>query len=370
MYPVSAAFLAALATPHQVVHRVDAYYGGVLTMADLPITGGTVTVDRGSKVRRTLSLELADPAYLPWSPTDPLAVYGQSLVVSRGIQFPDGTQEMCPLGTFRVDEPSGDVYTGPVTVTGRSAEAALQDDRFTAPRSTAGATSTVAMITALVTETMPDAVVVNLTAGTRDQSCAAVVWDAQADRWDAVAQLATSMQAEIYVDVLDRFVLVDAPDLETATPVWTVGEGPTGTLITVARKISRAGVYNAVVASGESTTSGVPPVSAMATDDDPASPTRWGGPYGRVPRFYASGLLVTEAQCAATAASMLRNALAPTMETSIACLPNPALEAGDCLRLSYAHGRVEDVLVQSLTVPLSVDGDFGITLRGSKEATS
>ncbi|MFJ9694940.1 DUF5047 domain-containing protein [Kitasatospora sp. NPDC101183] len=367
MYPVSASFLRALATPHQVVHRVDAYFNGTLTLADLPITGGAVKVDRGSKIRRQLTLELADPSFLPWRPADPLAVYGQTLVVSRGIQFPDGTREMCPLGTFRVDEPSGDVYSGPITVTGKSREVAIQDDRFTAPRSTSGATSTVSMITALITETIPGATIVNLTSGARDQACSTVVWDTQADRWEAVTQLATSMRAEIFVDVLDRFVLVDVPDLTTSSPVWTVGEGPTGTLITAGRKITRAGVYNAVVASGESAYSGVPPVSATVTDTDPASPTRWGGPYGRVPRFYSSGLLTSSAQCAAVATSMLRDALAPSVETSISCLPNPALEAGDCLRLSYAGGRVEDVLVQALTVPLSISADFAVTLRGSKE---
>ncbi|MFD0276179.1 DUF5047 domain-containing protein [Kitasatospora sp. NPDC127111] len=366
MYPVSAALLAALSTPHQVVVRVDGFLAGVPTVTDLPIEGGSVTVDRGSKVRRTLSLTVADPAYLPWDAEDPLAVYGQQLVVSRGIKFPDGTVELCPLGTFRLDEPSGDVDMGPVTLTGKTLEAAVQDDRFTAPRSTAGYASTVAAITALIQETLPGAVVVNLTAGSRDQACAVVVWDAQADRWDAVGQLATSMHAECYVDVLGRFVIADVPDLFTATPVWDVAEGPTGNLIAASRKLARAGVYNAVVASGESAVSGVPPVSAMVQDTDPTSPTRWGGPYGRVPRFYSSGLLTSSAQCSAVAASMLRDAIAPNVETSISSLPNPALEAGDCLRLTYVGGRQERVLAQSFSVPLDVEGDFSLTLRGSK----
>lgn len=367
MYPVSPAFIAALSTPHQVVVRVDGSLAGTPTVTDLPIVGGSVTVDRGSKIRRSLSLTVADPSYLPWTATDPLAVYGQQLTVSRGIQFPDGTREMCPLGTFRLDDPGGDVDMGPVTLTGKSLEAAVQDDRFTAPRSTSGYSSTVVAITALIQETLPGAVVVNSTG--RDQPCARIVWDAQADRWDAVAALATSMQAECYVNVLGQFVIADIPNLATATPVWTIAAGLTGNLVAASRKLSRAGVYNAVIASGESAYAGLPPVSAMVQDTDPTSPTRWGGPYGRVPRFYSSGLLTTVAQCSAAAASMLRDAIAPNIETSLTSLPNPALEAGDCIRLTYAGGRTERVLVQSFSVPLDVTGDFAITLRGSKADT-
>ncbi len=369
MYPVSAAFLAALSTPHQVITRVDAYYAGVLTVADLPHTGGSVAVDRGSKIRRTLSLTVPDVAYLPWSAADPLAVYGQQLVVSRGVKFPDGTVELAPLGTFRVDEPSGDVDFGPVSVSGKSSEAIIQDDRFTAPVSTETWSTTVTAITALIQQTIPTATVVNLTAGTRDPACAVVVWDAQADRWDAVTQLAVSMHAEIYVDVVDRFVIVDVPNLTTATAVWDVADGATGNLVSAGHKMSRASVYNGVLVTGENAASGLPIVAGSAYDTDPLSPTRWGGPYGRVPRFYSSGLLATTTACNDVAAAMLRDSVAPNVETSISSLPNPALEAGDCLRLTYAKGRRDLVLVQAFTVPLDVEGDFPITLRGSRADT-
>ncbi|OKI19307.1 DUF5047 domain-containing protein [Streptomyces sp. CB03911] len=370
MYSVSAAFLAALSTPHQVVTKVDAYFGGVLTVADLPIDGGSVSVDRGSKVRRSLTVTLADPAYLPWDATDPLAVYGQQLAVSRGIKFPDGTVELVPLGLFRVDEPQGDVDMGPVTVTGKTSEAIIQDDRFVVPVSTAGYVSTVAAITDLLHQTIPGAVIVNATAGTRDPAVAVVVWDAQADRWDAVQQLAASMHAEIYVDVLDRFVIADVPDLSTAVPVWDIADGPTGNLISASRAMSRAGVYNGVIVSGENTASGSAPVSGSAYDTDPTSPTRWGGPYGHVPRFYSSGLLTSGTACSDLATSMLRDSIAPNVTTSINSLPNSALEAGDCLRLRYAGGRKDLVLAQAFSVPLDVESDFPITLRGSKEDTS
>ncbi|WP_282203896.1 DUF5047 domain-containing protein [Kitasatospora fiedleri] len=368
MYAVSARFLAALSTSHQIKVQVDAYYNGALTVADLPISGGSVTVDRGSKVQRKLSLTIPDPAYLPWSATDTLGPYGQTLVVSRGVVFPDGSTEMCPLGIFRVDEPSGDVDIGPVTVTGQSGEVYIQDDRFTAPTSTSGYGTCVAAITGLIQASVPAATVVNLTAGARNPACPTAVWDAGSDRWDAVLQIGTAMQAEVYVDVLGRYVITDVPDISTALPVWDVAAGATGNLVAASRKVARAGVYNAVQVTSENSSAGTF-FTATATDTSPTSPTRWGGPFGKITKRYSSGLLTSTAACLATAQTMLRDATAPNVETSLSTLPNPALAAGDCIRATYA-GRKDLFLVQAFSVPLDVGGDFPLSLRGSKEDTS
>ncbi|MFJ4768464.1 DUF5047 domain-containing protein [Streptomyces uncialis] len=367
MYPVSARFRQALTTSHQIVTRVDAYRGGTLIRADVPISGGSVSVDRGSKTRRSLSLTVADPGLLPWAANDPLAVYGQRLVVSRGIRFPDG-DELIPLGTFRVNEPSGDVHMGPVTVTGQSSEATIIDDSFLAPTSTRGYTTCIQAIEYLIRQTLPTATIANLTAGERNPSLPVATWDAGADRWEAVVQIATAMRAEIYVDVLDRFVIVDRPDPLTSPVVWDIAGGESGSLISASRSMSRNAVYNAVVVTGENTSTTAAPVSATAYDTDPSSPTRWGGPYGKVARRYSSSMLTTVGDCLATATYMLADAIAPNVQTSISSLPNPALEASDCLRVSYA-GRRERFIAQSFTVPLAADGDFPITLRGGKEET-
>jgi hypothetical protein len=349
-----------------MVARVDAYYDGELTVSGLPFADGSVTVDRGSKARRTLSLSISDPKYLPWSATDPLAVYGQELVAYRGIRFSDGSEELVPLGTFRVNEPSGDVHFGPVAVTGTTMESAIIDDRFQVPTSTRGLGGCFSTIEALIRQTLPDAVIVNLTAGTRNPPCAVADWNANSDRWDAVVQVATAMHAEIYVDATNRFVVVDRPDVLSGNVVWDIAEGEGGTLISSARRMSRTAVFNAVVATGENTSSGTAPVSAVAKDTNPLSPTRWGGPFGKVTKSISSSLWTTTGACQSAADYALFDAIAPNIQTSIDSLPNPALEAGDIVRLSHA-GKKELFLTQSLTIPLTADGDFGITLRGGKE---
>ncbi|MEU3730001.1 DUF5047 domain-containing protein [Streptomyces sp. NPDC033538] len=366
MYPVSTTFLKTLATSHTMVARVDAYYAGQLVRANLPFDSGSVTVDRGSKSRRKLSLTVSDPALLPWGETDPLAPYGQQLVVSRGIRYTNGAEEWVPLGTFRIDNPSGDAHFGPVTVSGTTMESAVIDDKFQVPTTTRGMGGCVDAMTTLIRQTLPDAVVTNLTAGNRNPPVAVATWDAGNDRWDAITQIARAMSAEIYVDAQDRFAITDLPDVVNDAVAWDITEGEGGNLISSARSVSRTAVCNAVVASGENTASGAAPVGATARDTSPTSPTRWGGPFGKVTKFISSALWLTEGDCQSAANFALFDAIAPNVETSLSALPNPAVEGNDIIRLIHA-GRKERYLVQSVGIPLTADGDFSVSLRGGKE---
>ncbi len=366
MYPVSPTFLRTLATSHTMVARVDAYYAGQLVRASVPFSSGSVTVDRGSKTRRKLSLTVSDPALLPWGATDVLAPYGQQLVVSRGIRYTNGAEEWVPLGTYRIDNPSGDTHFGPVTVAGTTMESAIIDDKFQVPTTTRGMGGCVDAITTLIRQTLPDAVVTNLTSGNRNPAVAIATWDAGADRWDAVVQIALAMSATIYVDAQNRFVITDLPDVVNDPVAWDITDGEGGNLISSARSINRTGVCNAVVASGENTASGAAPVSAVARDTDPNSPTRWGGQFGKVTKFISSALWITQGDCQNAANFALFDAIAPNLETSLDVLPNPAIEGDDIVRLINA-GRKERYLVQAATIPLTATEDFSITLRGGKE---
>ncbi|MEU0860616.1 DUF5047 domain-containing protein [Streptomyces griseofuscus] len=369
MYAVTPRFLATLSTSHVMVVKVDAFYNGVLTAADLPFTDGSVTVDRGSKTRRSLSLTVAGTKLLPWAEGDVLSAYGQQLVVSRGIRYSDGSEEWVPLGTFRINEPSGDVHMGPVSITGQSMECAISDDAFQVPTTTKGQSTCVDAITTLIHQTLPDAAIANLTSGARNPAVATANWDAGSDRWDAITQIASAMQAEIYVDAQNRFVIADLPDVVNGPVAWDIADGEFGNLVSAARSMPRTGVYNAVVASGENSSSGSTPVSGTAKDTDPSSPTRWGGPFGKVTKFISSALWTTSGDCQAAAQYALFDATAPNVQMSIDSLPNPALEGNDIIRLSYV-GKRERYLVQSLTIPLTPDGGFSIALRGGKDDSS
>ncbi|MEV8349067.1 DUF5047 domain-containing protein [Streptomyces niveus] len=361
MYPVSARFLPRLAESHRPITEVLLFTtdGRVVPLEH---TGGSVPVDSGAEIRRTCTVTGCETALLPLTPTDELSTYGARLRISRGVEFGDGTQELVPLGVFRLDENSGDPSQGPVTLTGKAIEVIVADDKFTAPYTASG--RVVGAITALIRRSIPDADVVSTIT---DVSIGVRTWDVEGDPWAAVQEIAAAAGAQCYTDGAGTFRIATLPDLLSTDPVWEVAAGEGGVYVRGSRSMSSAGVYNAVQARGDNAAAGGAPVQYLAVDNDPGSPTYWSGPYGRRPTFYSSATLTTTAACQAAATVKLRAARAPNAGGDFSTLPNPALEPGDVLRVLHPDGRKELHQVASFTVPLDVGGDFPIATISAKE---
>lgn len=363
MYPVSDRFLPTLAESHAPVTEV------VLFRTDdriehLEHVGGSVTVDRGSQTRRTCTVTVADLSLIPRTPADKVSTYGAQLRLARGVRYSDGATELVPLGVFRIDEVGGDIDEGPVTISGKSLECIIADDRFTAPYRATG--NAVSSITALIQRSIPDAQIVSTVAGA---TVGARTWDIEGDPWAAILELGAAIGAEVYCDAGGTFVIAELPDLLTATPVWEAAAGEGGVYVSASRSMSADGVYNGVLARGEGTESGTAPVSDLVVDNDPGSETYWSGPFGRRPMFYSSSTLTTTGQCTAAASLLLQSAKAPNASADISTLPNPALEPGDVIRVVYPDGSRELHQVASFSVPLEVGGAFAIQTISAKEGT-
>ncbi|CUW31794.1 DUF5047 domain-containing protein [Streptomyces reticuli] len=360
MYPVSDRFLARLAESHHVATEVQL----LLTdgrVVDLEHTGGSVTVDRSQAIRRTCTVTVADPSLIPRTPSDQLATYGARLLVSRGVDYGDGSSELVPLGVFRLDSVDGDVNDGPVTLHGKGLEAVVADDKLTAPYKATG--TVVGAVTALIQRSIPTADIVSLIT---DTPIGSRTFDVEADPWAGAQEIAAAAGAEVYANADGTFVISTLPDLTTATPVWAVEATEGGVYIAGSRAMSSDGVYNGVLARGENTADNAPPVSYLATDSDPNSPTYWGGPFGRRPLFYSSSTLTTVNACAAAANLKLAAAKAPNASGDFSSLPNPALEPGDVIRVTHPDGTRELHQVASFSVPLE-GGDFPIATISAKE---
>ena len=364
MYPVSARFLATLPQSHRVISRVQLIRTDGMVI-DLPHDGGSVQVDRGSVIRRNCTVTSADLSLIPRTPADEQLVYGARLRPWRGIDYGDGTQELVPLGVFRLDDVGGDPTYGPVTLTGKAIECIVQDDKFTVPYRASG--TVVTAITALILRSVPDASILPLIS---DVAIGPRTWDVEADPWVAVQEIAAAAGAECYTNADGAFVIAALPDINTTAPVWSVAAGEGGVYIKGTRGMSSAGVHNGMMARGENTEAGTAPVSYLATDDDPDSPTRWGGPFGRRPDFYTSSTLTTVGACQAAAELKLRAKKAPNARGDFSSLPNPALEPGDVLRVVHPGNLRELHQAHSFTVPLAVGGDFPIATIAAKGDTS
>lgn len=364
MYPVTTQFLDALRRSHVTVFNVDAYRGAVLLASDLPISGGSVTVDGGSQVRRTLSVTIADPSLDP--KVDPLAVlapFGSDLIVKRGIRFPNGTVEWAPLGRFRIESVQAAVAQDAIAVTGSDRAAYVKDARFTAITQSNTSNTVVAEITRLLTEALPGLTVTNLTTATN--STPSVYWER--DRWEAIEQLGQAIGADVYFDPTGNGVIAPAPAISN-TPAWWVDAGELGVMVNGGRETSREYTYNGVVASGESG-GDTPPVTATVWDTNPASPTYWLGTFGKKPYFYVSPLLTTGAQCTSAATSMLNRVRGMIRQLDLSCVPNPALESGDVIRVRFPDGATETHLVDSFTVPLDPSTAMSLKTRSPDPAT-
>ena len=361
MYPVSDRFLARLAESHRVATQVQLFLtdGRVV---DIPHTGGSVTVDRDQAVRRTCSVTVDDPTLIPRTPADELATYGAQLRIARGVEYGDGTTELVPLGVFRLDDVDGDVSEGPVTLQGKDRSVFIADDKFTEPYTASG--TVVGAVTALIHRSIPTAAILSSIV---DTPIGSRVFDVEADPWEACQEIAAAAGADVYANADGEFAIATLPDIATATPVWAVEATEGGVYIKADRGMSTTSVHNGVLARGENTAENAPPVSYLAVDDDPTSPTYWDGPFGRRPAFHSSSTLTTEAACAPAATLKLAQAKAPNATGDISALPNAALEPGDVIRVTHEDGSRELHQVAALTVPLTESGDMPISTISAKE---
>ncbi len=362
MYPVSDRFLPRLAESHTPVTRVQLFLtdGRVI---DLEHTGGSVPVDRSQAIRRTCTVTGCDVSLIPRTPSDQLATYGARLRISRGVEYgsPDDA-ELVPLGVFRLDSVDGDVSEGPVSLQGKDLSAVIADDKFTAPYTATG--TVVTAVTALIQRSIPDADVISLIT---DAAIGSRAFDIEGDPWAAVQEIGAAAGAEVYANADGGFVIATLPDLLTTAPVWAVEAVEGGVYISGNRAMTSSNVFNGVLARGENTADNVAPVSYLATDDDPNSPTYWGGPFGRRPTFYSSSTLTTVGACTQAATLKLAQAKAPNASGDVSSLPNPALEPGDVIRVTHPDGTRELHQIASFSVPLDAQGDFPITTISAKE---
>jgi hypothetical protein len=358
VYPVTATFSAALRQSHTVVTQVDAYLSGSLIASDMPIIAGSVSVNSGTGVRRTLDLTIADRSL--WTTLD---VIGVELRPYRGIRYPSGDLELVPLGVFSLDAQQMSVGPdGGIQVQSAPDRwANVQRAAFEQPTSSVATNLIKTEISRLVTGAVPDITVTNTATST--VTAGPLVWDT--DRAGAAADLATSIGAEAYFDVTGNLVIADAP-LLGQTPAWTVDASPSGVLLSGDRVRDRARTYNVVVAYPSSLSGASPYAPVVVADTDPTSRTYVGGPFGRVPFRYTTPAMTTSAQALVAATALLNRVKAVNAQLNVTAVVHPGLDRGDVITVLTPDGSTERHLVDAVTIPLDVAGTQQITTRSSR----
>lgn len=357
MRPVSDAFLRAVRGSHAMSARARVCAPGQTgtdpTGTVIPIFGGSVELDATADVRSTLDMTTDGTDAWPSRDNLLLAPYGNELFIERGVQFGGGTTEWCSLGYFRIENIGQDnPPDGPIKVQASDRMVLIVEADLTSPRQYTASQTFGAVVDDLVLDVAP---------------WATIEWDDATDvrtigrdllveqkRFEALRDLITSAGKVMWWDHRGVLVIKSPPD--PTQPVYEVTHGRDGVLVSMARELTRDGVHNGWVVTGEGADTDSP-IRAVVVDSNPRSPTFWHGSFGQVPGFHSSPAVTDPASAQQTAAALLSTSLGLPYSVDFGTIPNPALEPYDPIRVSYSdkHGR-ELHIVDSLSVPLTADG--------------
>ena len=361
-------FLNEIRGSHTVISYVDVIAPNQ-EVKRLRVVEGEVSVDRSASVRRGCRLECIDPLreLVPDGDQGILTPFGTEVRPYRGVRYTDGTEELVPLGVFRIARSQFAESTGNagvrISLDLYDRSRVVARDRFINPYSIPEGTNLLTAIKLIMARTFPEVSYDAIT--TPLVTTAPIVYDTQDDPWTAMTDLATSMGCEIYFDVYGNVVVAPPTDIDAMpAPDFTYIEGAGCTMTDLSLEYSDEPGFNGFIVTGESHSDEEPPVRAQAWDMDPASPTYRYGPYGEVPEFHTDSNVKTvdDAQKVADALLKARLGFASQLDVSAWC--NPALEAGDVVVVRRGALHVDALYtVDSFSVPLRKDGIQSLKLR-------
>lgn len=341
----------------------DVYYDGQLVVSDLPVSDGNIRVDLDGQVRRTGSITIADPRLVP-TLSDILSPLGTEIRIRQGIIYPNGDEELVPLGVFRLEVTGwGERDQAPQIQLYDRSKALLAE--LPSPFSRAGWSAQAAIISflewfyPLLAPINP----IGLFGDLKDYRLpGGHVFEAD-NHWDPIVELARNIGGRLYFDVEGSPKCVPIAELdELSDPVFEVNAGAGGVLVSADHTYSREGVFNAVTVVGAAKGEGVIPRGTIY-NLDAGSPLRYGGPFGKAGTTINDSSLTTVAQCLARARRELRKYTGLSYSLDFSSVPNPALDAGDIVKFVYPTGAFALHQIASLSIPLG-SGDFTGSSKG------
>jgi Domain of unknown function (DUF5047) len=362
MLTVSSRFLTAVRQTHTVAVRATLYRPSApATPIAVNLVGGSMAADVDARTLRQGSLEIAFS--LGDAVTEDVIrelPFGGYATVERGIRYASGELELVQLGRFRIENVTWPELQGQATLTLADRMAQVADESFTTPYVPTGMKASDAIVQ-IVQQVFPSITYHVTTTPASEPALADTAY--VADRAAAVSDLASGINADAYFDNLGDFVLRPKPT-GVGTPVWTLDAGASGVLVSTSESLDRSSVRNGVAVRAQADPT-LPPIYSLATDADAASPTRWGGPFGKVALIVDSTSIQTQAQADATAASLLNLRLGLSRTLELHGIPNPALEPGDLISIVHADGRSELQYVNALQIGLDAEADLTLTTRAN-----
>lgn len=326
---------------------------------DMLLTAGSAEFDATADIRGSGSVTVIGE--WPRATDLSLGPYGSEMFLARGVDTGADGVLWAPLGYFRISETTQpDAAKGPIQLNLEDRMSTIIDSRFLQPRQWLTGTTVDDIVTEVVTEVYPSAVITWDDDSNLSQLGRSLI--AEESRFEVLQTLADGLGKIFYWNEVGELTFLTVPD--ESVPLWSVKAGTGGVMVNTDRSLSREGVYNAVVVTGEGADQ-LTPVRAVAFDAQQSSPTFFGGPFGRVPRFYSSPFITTQEQAIGAAQSLLRRSLGAPYDVGLSAVPNPAVRPYDVLRVVYNDGNRELHIAERVTIPLDVVSTISIATRQS-----
>lgn len=342
--------------------KVTALLNG-LDRGTVEITDGAYTSDETAAVRDRCTVEIqlpdvADPAVFDPASVD---VSGWTFRVELGVVMPDVITYVT-LGTFLVYDvdQSEDVRSRSVTWSGYDITALVRDSRFETAYSIASGTNYSTALQALFASIGLDSIV-----PTTGFTTPLLLFEEGSDRLQAARDMALSCGWEVKASPYG-IPLVKTPGTVSAAS-WEFVEGDDCRMVKVGKSRTRQQVYNIAKVTGEAS-GGAAPVSGVAYDNDPGSPTYVSstttGLFGRIPVFERSQFVTTSEQATVAAQALLMRKKGIGTALAIDAFTCPALETGDTVRVVRERLGIDELVpIQALTIPLSSSRYMSVTTR-------
>lgn len=423
-----AAVNAIVRGPHRVLTRVkiaDATSWHLLGEAAwedplFEIIDGSVSESR-EDVGRSLTMNVVSDYWeSPFDAIKELSPYKVLVSVERGVRTP--TKDIyVPLGVFRIYDLSVQNSSGGsvgIGIQGYSEEASVRDARFfdrlpkTGPPPGFGNTIK-EIVQGMLNDTFssPPSFVTRIGSELdyRFDDGKELTEPTNRDRLALINLLEKDRGVWGRFNRKNEYEIVIEPSVDDKT-IWKVDAGPEGVLVSVGKNFTREGIFNGISATANDQDNKWTH-TVYKTDDDPASPTRWGGPFGKVPLFWSSPLFsvahiadpawvdpgdgstapqipvkASEDKAIATltkaATTRLTNSTVIKAGVDFESVPNPILEVGDTIEIVFKpggdpkitgrvfHARMNDVevkethLIETLEIGLGAD----TTMTGTTSA--
>lgn len=360
MYPTSARFREVVRGSHRMVARArvltGVQFGRNPVGLDLPLRSGNVRMASTQDVKATLEIEV------PGDYWDSVQPYGAEIFVERGVDFGDGSEELVPLGYFRIQSADQDTAPhGPIKVTGRDRIAQLKDARLVYPYQypagishrelfarmvngytdpTGGTAGGPLLISYGMYLSADVPIIFRGYDGDQAKLPTGVIED---DVYEALAKIVDARGCVIMFNRHGELEVVRRDVAPDTAPVYSVVDGKTGTLLRRSRQTRRDGVYNIVVTRGSDPAA--PVGYRLSYNNDQTSKLWWKGPFGPVPRYYASPLVRTGEQAQAAGDALLARYSGLPTEQAAAMVPDPSLDLLDPVTLDGALHVTDELLL-------------------------